>query len=218
MTAAELTCQVLDLRNIHFHKNDYWSCWEVNEKEEIGEFDSPAGDWLQGHHTLRIRCPVFPSERPVHYQERVLPLSCETDSYLIVKKHVDMEAMVNYLGEHANHNHHSCLINCTLGVICHRILHDLSFFFFFFLLVENKVLVSKTGTIKYREERNLIISTGFHSRYFILDSRLLKMFKDVRVSSFCARCSHPSLRVDGLLLPPPLPERPRRARMGSEMP
>lgn len=37
MTAAELTCQVLDLRNIHFDKNDYWSCWVVNEKEEIGE-------------------------------------------------------------------------------------------------------------------------------------------------------------------------------------
>lgn len=38
--------------------------------------------------------------------------------------------------------------------------------------------------MKYREERNMIISTGFHSRYFILDSRSLKMFKDVRVSLF----------------------------------
>lgn len=37
MTAAELSCQVLDLRNIHLHENDYWSCWEVNEKEEMGE-------------------------------------------------------------------------------------------------------------------------------------------------------------------------------------
>lgn len=146
---------------------------------------------------------MFPSERPVHYQERVLPLSCETDSYLIIKKHIDMEAMLNYLGEHSNHNHHSCLINCIVGGICQRILDDLSFFFCFFLL-ENKVLVSKTGTIKHREERNLIISTGFHSRYFILDSRLLKMFKDVRVSfagSFCTCGSHPSVRVDGLLLP-----------------
>ncbi|XP_056904539.1 arf-GAP with Rho-GAP domain, ANK repeat and PH domain-containing protein 1-like isoform X1 [Takifugu flavidus] len=116
MTAAELTCQVLDLRNIHFDKNDYWSCWVVNEKEEI--------------------------ERPVHYQERVLLLSCETDAYLLIKKHLHMEAMTNYLA--------------------------------------TKVLVSKTGTMKYREERNLIISTGFHSRYFILDSRFLKMFKDVR--------------------------------------
>ncbi|XP_011616377.2 arf-GAP with Rho-GAP domain, ANK repeat and PH domain-containing protein 1 isoform X1 [Takifugu rubripes] len=116
MTAAELTCQVLDLRNIHFDKNDYWSCWVVNEKEEI--------------------------ERPVHYQERVLLLSCETDAYLLIKKHLHMEAMTSYLA--------------------------------------TKVLVSKTGTMKYREERNLIISTGFHSRYFILDSRFLKMFKDVR--------------------------------------
>ena len=37
MTAAELSCQVLDLRNIHLHENDYWSCWEINEKEEIGK-------------------------------------------------------------------------------------------------------------------------------------------------------------------------------------
>lgn len=55
MTAAELTCQVLDLRNIHFDKNDYWSCWEVNEKEEIGEFYFPAGEWLYVYHTFIIR-------------------------------------------------------------------------------------------------------------------------------------------------------------------
>uniref|UniRef100_H3CGP4 ArfGAP with RhoGAP domain, ankyrin repeat and PH domain 1 n=2 Tax=Tetraodon nigroviridis TaxID=99883 RepID=H3CGP4_TETNG len=115
MTAAELSCQVLDLRNIFLHENDYWSCWEVNEKEEI--------------------------ERPLHYQERVLPFSCETESHLLIKKHIDMGAMINYL--------------------------------------EHKVLVSKSGTMKYKEERNIIISTGF-SRYFILDSRCLKMFKDVR--------------------------------------
>lgn len=44
MTAAELTCQVLDLRNIHFDKNDYWSCWVINEKEEVGESWGTGGD------------------------------------------------------------------------------------------------------------------------------------------------------------------------------
>lgn len=37
MTAAELSCEVLDRRNIQVDDKDYWSCWEVNEKEEMGE-------------------------------------------------------------------------------------------------------------------------------------------------------------------------------------
>lgn len=39
MTAAELTCEVLDLRNIPVKDKEYWSCWEVSDKEEIGETD-----------------------------------------------------------------------------------------------------------------------------------------------------------------------------------
>lgn len=37
MTAAELTCEVLDRRNILVKEKDYWSCWEVCDKEEMGE-------------------------------------------------------------------------------------------------------------------------------------------------------------------------------------
>lgn len=48
MTAAELTCEVLDLRNIPVKEKDYWSCWEVSDKEEMGERDvnmeEKAGD------------------------------------------------------------------------------------------------------------------------------------------------------------------------------
>lgn len=68
-----------------------------------------------------------------------------------------------------------------------------------FIFLENKVLVSKSGTMKYKEERNIIISTGFHSRYFILDSRFFKMFKDIRVSSalyFWMMSLYPSVKAD----------------------
>lgn len=37
MTAAELTCEVLDQRNISVKDQEYWSCWEVSVKEEMGE-------------------------------------------------------------------------------------------------------------------------------------------------------------------------------------
>lgn len=37
MTAAELTCEVLDQRNISVRDQEYWSCWEVSVKEEMGE-------------------------------------------------------------------------------------------------------------------------------------------------------------------------------------
>ena len=39
MTAAELTCEILDRRNIPIKEKDYWSCWEISVKEEIGEGD-----------------------------------------------------------------------------------------------------------------------------------------------------------------------------------
>ena len=37
MTAAELTCEVLDRRNITVKDKEYWNCWEVSDKEEMGE-------------------------------------------------------------------------------------------------------------------------------------------------------------------------------------
>ncbi|XP_007564194.1 arf-GAP with Rho-GAP domain, ANK repeat and PH domain-containing protein 1 isoform X2 [Poecilia formosa] len=71
MTAAELAYEVLDRRNIPVKDKDYWSCWEVCE--EI--------------------------ERPLHYQERVLPIlhSAGNESHLLIKKQPAMDAMINYL-------------------------------------------------------------------------------------------------------------------------
>lgn len=37
MTAAELTCEILDRRNIPVKDKEYWSCWEVSDKEEMGK-------------------------------------------------------------------------------------------------------------------------------------------------------------------------------------
>ncbi len=39
MTAAQLSCAVLDRGNIPVKENEYWSCWEVSDKEEMGETD-----------------------------------------------------------------------------------------------------------------------------------------------------------------------------------
>lgn len=36
MTAAELICEVLDRRNIMVRDKEYWSCWEISDKEEMG--------------------------------------------------------------------------------------------------------------------------------------------------------------------------------------
>ncbi|XP_053791155.1 arf-GAP with Rho-GAP domain, ANK repeat and PH domain-containing protein 1 isoform X3 [Vidua chalybeata] len=73
MTAEELTFEILDRRKIVMKEKDYWSCFEVNEKEE--------------------------AERPLHYSEKVLPiLHClGTESYLVVKKQMSMENMLIYL-------------------------------------------------------------------------------------------------------------------------
>ncbi|XP_068172702.1 arf-GAP with Rho-GAP domain, ANK repeat and PH domain-containing protein 1 isoform X2 [Antennarius striatus] len=73
MTAAELCMEILDRRNIPFKEKEYWTCWEICDKEEM--------------------------ERPLHYQERVLPIlhSFGTDSHLLIKKHVAMDAMMVYL-------------------------------------------------------------------------------------------------------------------------
>ncbi|XP_049433460.1 arf-GAP with Rho-GAP domain, ANK repeat and PH domain-containing protein 1-like isoform X1 [Epinephelus fuscoguttatus] len=85
MTAAELTCEVLDRRNIAVKDKEYWNCWEVSDKEEM--------------------------ERPLHYQERVLPIlhSFGTDSHLLIKKHLAMEAMMVYLASKVDVSKHGMM-------------------------------------------------------------------------------------------------------------
>lgn len=85
MTAAELTCEVLDRRNIPVKDKEYWSCWEVSDKEEM--------------------------ERPLHYQERVLPIlhSFGTDSHLLIKKHLAMEAVIVYLANKVDPSKHGMM-------------------------------------------------------------------------------------------------------------
>ncbi|XP_072546975.1 arf-GAP with Rho-GAP domain, ANK repeat and PH domain-containing protein 1 isoform X2 [Salminus brasiliensis] len=85
MTAAELTFEILDRRKIAVKEKDYWCCFEVNDKEE--------------------------TERPLHYQERVLPIlhSLGTDSHLLVKKHYSMEAMLVYLASKVDVTKHGML-------------------------------------------------------------------------------------------------------------
>uniref|UniRef100_A0A3B1KJ68 ArfGAP with RhoGAP domain, ankyrin repeat and PH domain 1 n=1 Tax=Astyanax mexicanus TaxID=7994 RepID=A0A3B1KJ68_ASTMX len=85
MTAAELTFEILDRRKMTWKDKDYWCCFEVYEKEE--------------------------TERPLHYQERVLPIlhSLGTDSYLLVKKHHSMEAMLVYLASKVDVTKHGML-------------------------------------------------------------------------------------------------------------
>nr|XP_057935748.1 arf-GAP with Rho-GAP domain, ANK repeat and PH domain-containing protein 1-like isoform X2 [Doryrhamphus excisus] len=85
MTSAELTCEILDRRNIPVKDKEYWNCWEVIDKEEM--------------------------ERPLHYQERVLPIlhSFGTDSHLLVKKHIAMEAMIIYLSSKVDPSKHGIM-------------------------------------------------------------------------------------------------------------
>ncbi|XP_061575191.1 arf-GAP with Rho-GAP domain, ANK repeat and PH domain-containing protein 1-like isoform X2 [Cololabis saira] len=85
MTAAELILEVLDRRNIAVKDKDYWSCWEVCDKEEM--------------------------ERLLHYQERVLPIlhSVGTESHLLIKKHSHMEAMIVYLASKADVSKHGII-------------------------------------------------------------------------------------------------------------
>ncbi|CAG6004924.1 unnamed protein product [Menidia menidia] len=85
MTAAELTCEVLDRRNIPVRDKEYWSCWEVCDKEEM--------------------------ERPLHYQERVLPIlhSIGADSHLLIKKHLAMEAMLLFLSNKVDVSKHGMI-------------------------------------------------------------------------------------------------------------
>nr|XP_056714789.1 arf-GAP with Rho-GAP domain, ANK repeat and PH domain-containing protein 1 [Euleptes europaea] len=121
MTAEELTFEILDRRKVATKDKDYWSCFEVNEREE--------------------------AERPLHHSEKVLPImhSLGKDSYLVVKRQMSMEHMLVYAA--------------------------------------SRVGDSKHGMMKFREEKNLLglgLSTGFHDRYFILNSECLRLYKEVR--------------------------------------
>lgn len=47
MTAAELSCEILDRRKIPVKDKEYWSCWEVSDKEEMGESDGETREEAQ---------------------------------------------------------------------------------------------------------------------------------------------------------------------------
>ncbi|XP_076969798.1 arf-GAP with Rho-GAP domain, ANK repeat and PH domain-containing protein 1 isoform X2 [Tamandua tetradactyla] len=85
MTAEELTLEILDRRNVVIREKDYWTCFEVNEREE--------------------------AERPLHFAEKVLPIlhGLGTDSYLVVKKHPSMEAMLLYLASRVGDTKHGMM-------------------------------------------------------------------------------------------------------------
>uniref|UniRef100_A0A8C8ZLQ2 ArfGAP with RhoGAP domain, ankyrin repeat and PH domain 1 n=1 Tax=Prolemur simus TaxID=1328070 RepID=A0A8C8ZLQ2_PROSS len=85
MTAEELTLEILDRRNVGIREKDYWTCFEVNEREE--------------------------AERPLHFAEKVLPIlhGLGTDSHLVVKKHQSMEAMLLYLASRVGDTKHGMM-------------------------------------------------------------------------------------------------------------
>uniref|UniRef100_A0A2K6G8H5 ArfGAP with RhoGAP domain, ankyrin repeat and PH domain 1 n=1 Tax=Propithecus coquereli TaxID=379532 RepID=A0A2K6G8H5_PROCO len=85
MTAEELTLEILDRRNVGVREKDYWTCFEVNEREE--------------------------AERPLHFAEKVLPIlhGLGTDSHLVVKKHQSMEAMLLYLASRVGDTKHGMM-------------------------------------------------------------------------------------------------------------
>ncbi|XP_034789210.2 arf-GAP with Rho-GAP domain, ANK repeat and PH domain-containing protein 1 isoform X4 [Pan paniscus] len=85
MTAEELTLEILDRRNVGIREKDYWTCFEVNEREE--------------------------AERPLHFAEKVLPIlhGLGTDSHLVVKKHQAMEAMLLYLASRVGDTKHGMM-------------------------------------------------------------------------------------------------------------
>ncbi|XP_078013017.1 arf-GAP with Rho-GAP domain, ANK repeat and PH domain-containing protein 1 isoform X4 [Phascolarctos cinereus] len=85
MTAQELTMEILDRRNVRIKEKDYWTCFEVSEREE--------------------------AERPLHYTEKVLPIlhSLGTDSHLVVKKYLAMEAMLMYLASKVGDTKHGMM-------------------------------------------------------------------------------------------------------------
>ncbi|XP_060091040.1 arf-GAP with Rho-GAP domain, ANK repeat and PH domain-containing protein 1-like [Heteronotia binoei] len=85
MTAEELTFEILDRRKIITKEKDYWSCFEVSERDE--------------------------AERPLHYSEKVLPIvhSLGKDSYLVVKRQVAMEHMLVYTASRVGDSKHGMM-------------------------------------------------------------------------------------------------------------
>ncbi|XP_060223671.1 arf-GAP with Rho-GAP domain, ANK repeat and PH domain-containing protein 1 isoform X6 [Meriones unguiculatus] len=85
MTAEELALEILDRRNVSVREKDYWTCFEVNEKEE--------------------------AERPLHFAEKVLPIvhGLGMDSHLVVKKCQAMEAMLLYLASRVGDTKHGMM-------------------------------------------------------------------------------------------------------------
>ncbi|XP_062983427.1 arf-GAP with Rho-GAP domain, ANK repeat and PH domain-containing protein 1 isoform X2 [Elgaria multicarinata webbii] len=85
MTAEELAFEILDRRKIVMKEKDFWSCFEVNEREE--------------------------AERPLHYGEKVLPIlhSLGKDSYLVVKKQLSMDNMLLYLASKVGDSKHGLM-------------------------------------------------------------------------------------------------------------
>lgn len=64
MTAAELTCEVLDKRNIPFKDKEYWSCWEVCDKEEMGEILKDAKQpWIKKKKSHSFISALIPCTR-----------------------------------------------------------------------------------------------------------------------------------------------------------
>jgi len=121
MTAAELTFEILDRRKITVKEKDYWCCFEVNEKEEMGESQKTGHMSSHTRYSVAHRCVcvcvcVCVSERPLHYQEKVLPIfhSLGTDSHLLVKKYFSMEAMLVYLGKRDNKLVRNQIFECKI--------------------------------------------------------------------------------------------------------
>uniref|UniRef100_A0A4W5K9C0 ArfGAP with RhoGAP domain, ankyrin repeat and PH domain 1 n=1 Tax=Hucho hucho TaxID=62062 RepID=A0A4W5K9C0_9TELE len=75
VSAEELVCEVLRRGNIPPQQGVYWSCFLVNDNQEM--------------------------ERPLHYQEQALTIyfSLGKDCHLVVKRNCYMEAMLIYIGK-----------------------------------------------------------------------------------------------------------------------
>ncbi|XP_046906420.1 arf-GAP with Rho-GAP domain, ANK repeat and PH domain-containing protein 1-like isoform X2 [Hypomesus transpacificus] len=69
-TATDVVSEVLRRRNISSQPEDYWSCFLVNDKDDM--------------------------ERPLHYQEQVLPVcfSLDKDCHLVIKKNDYMKTIL----------------------------------------------------------------------------------------------------------------------------
>ncbi|XP_053312586.1 arf-GAP with Rho-GAP domain, ANK repeat and PH domain-containing protein 1 [Spea bombifrons] len=86
MTAQELTETLLERRNIRSKDDEYWSCFEVDESEEL--------------------------ERPLHFSENVLHIfhsQTTSRSHMVVKKNLHMEAMLHYINSRVGDSKHGTM-------------------------------------------------------------------------------------------------------------